>query len=76
MLIDKLMCIFSIEASDRRLWHLVLPRFHHWIRVLSNTPADVLAFVVIFGFGGGLLTILVGTERAGVVLNDGSVISA
>ena len=68
LLIDKLMCIFSIEASDKRLWHLVLPRFHPWIRVLSNAPADVLAVVVIFGFaGGGLLRILVGTERAVVV---------
>jgi hypothetical protein len=71
------MCIFSIEASDGWLWHLVLPRFHHWIRVLSNAPADVLAVVVIFGFAGGrLLRILVGSERAGVVLNEGSVISA
>jgi len=80
LLVDKLMRIFPIKTSNRWLGHLVLPRLHHRIRKLADSPADVLAVIVIFRLSNPskiqtrtirrrrLLRIFEGSERPKVII--------
>lgn len=60
LLIHELMRIFAVKASNRGLWNLVLPMFHHRIWELTDSPANIFSIVVIFTFLW-LLRILVGS---------------